>query len=120
MQQPIGANAPRTLSDGFARWREQLSGHPEATDAVMQQFHDNLYGPLFVYSVSRDFVRSCTTPMVVLPGNDQAHPFEIAEELAQLTPNAEFIPEWKEGAALETAFARVLEFLRANTPVASH
>jgi len=63
MQQPIGANAPRTVSDGFARWRDQLSGHPEATDAVLQQFHDNLYGPLFVYSVSREFVRSCTTPM---------------------------------------------------------
>jgi pimeloyl-ACP methyl ester carboxylesterase len=119
MQQPIGANAPRTVSDGFNRWRDQLSDHPEATPPVMQRFHDNLYGPLFVYSVTRDFVRSCTTPMIVLPGNDLAHPFEIAKELAELAPNAEFIPEWKEGAARESAFARVREFLRANRPVVS-
>ena len=119
MQQPIGANAPRSVSDGFARWRAALSSHPEATDAVLQQFHDNLYGPLFVYSVTREFVKSCTTPMAVLPGNDQAHPYEIAEELAQLAPNAEFIPDWKQRPALDSAFGRVREFLRVNTPVAS-
>jgi pimeloyl-ACP methyl ester carboxylesterase len=118
MQQPIGANAPRTESSGFDSWRAQLTGHPEAADAVMQQYHENLYGPLFVYSVSRDFVRSCTTPMVILPGNDQAHPYEIADELARLAPDAEFIPEWREGPALESAFQHVREFLRAHTPVA--
>jgi pimeloyl-ACP methyl ester carboxylesterase len=117
MQQPIGANAPRTVSDGFARWREQLSGHPEATDAILQRFHDNLYSPLFVYSVTREFVRACPTPMIVLPGNDQAHPFEIAEELASLAPNAELIPEWRDGPAFESAFTRVRAFLRAHTPV---
>jgi pimeloyl-ACP methyl ester carboxylesterase len=119
MQQPIGANAPRAVSDAWTNWRNGLSNHPEATDAVLGRFFQNLYSPLFVYSVDRDFVRSCATPMLVLPGNDQAHPYEIAEELAQLAPNAEFIPQWKEGAALEAAFARVREFLRANTPVAS-
>jgi pimeloyl-ACP methyl ester carboxylesterase len=119
MQQPIGANAPRTVSDGFNRWRDQLTNHPEATPAVMQRFHDNLYGPLFVYSVDRAFVHSCTMPMIVLPGNDQAHPYEIAKELAELAPNAEFIPEWRDGAARESAFTRVRDFLRAHTPVAS-
>jgi len=119
MQQPIGANAPRTPSEAFTSWRDQLIDHPEATDAVLKQFHENLYGPLFIYSVSREFVRSCAMPMVVLPGNDQAHPYEIAEELARIAPNAEFIPDWKEGAAMEAAFGRIREFLRANTPVTS-
>lgn len=119
MQQPIGANSPRTESGGFERWKASLTDHPEATETVLQAYHDSLYGPLFVYSVTRDFVRSCTTPMIVLPGNDQAHPYEIAEELAQLAPNAEFIPEWREGEALNGAFTRVREFLRSHTPVAS-
>jgi pimeloyl-ACP methyl ester carboxylesterase len=119
MQQPSGATAPRSDSGGFDRWAEQLTDHPEATPVVLQRFHDNLYRRLFVYSVDRDFVRSCTTPMIVLPGNDQSHPYEVARDIADLAPNAEFIPEWKEGAARESAFARVREFLRANTPVSS-
>jgi pimeloyl-ACP methyl ester carboxylesterase len=119
MQQPSGATAPRTVSGGFDRWAEQLTDHPEATPAVLQQFQRNLYRRSFVYTVDRDFVRLCTTPMIVLPGNDQSHPYEIAKDIADLAPNAEFIPEWKDGAALDSAFARVREFLRAHTPVAS-
>ena len=117
LQQPIGANQPRTETGAFDRWAESLKDHPEATPQVLKGFQDNLYGPLFVYSVSRDFVRSCTTPLLVLPGNDQAHPYEIAKELADTAPNAEFIPEWREGEA--KAFARVREFLRSHTPVSA-
>jgi hypothetical protein len=84
---------------------------------VLKAYQENLYGPLFVYSVSREFVRSCEKPLLVLPGNDQAHPYEIARELADLAPNAEFIAEWREGPAAEAAFQRVHEFLRSHTPV---
>jgi pimeloyl-ACP methyl ester carboxylesterase len=117
LQQPIGANEPRSVSGGFDRWKEALTGHPEATEAVLKAYQENLYDPLFVYSVSRDFVRSCDKPLLVLPGNDQAHPYEIARELADLAPNAEFVPEWREGPAAEAAFKRVREFLRSHTPV---
>ena len=55
-------------------------------------------------------------PSLVLAGNDAAHPFAIAEEIAALLPDAEFIPEWKEGAALEAAKARIREFFAAHTP----
>jgi hypothetical protein len=76
----------------------------------------NMYGPGFAYSVDRDFVRSCQTPCLVLAGNDAAHPFAIAEEIAELLPHAEFIPEWKAGEALETAKARMKAFLADHTP----
>jgi hypothetical protein len=55
----------------------------------------------------------------VLPGNDKAHPYEVAEEIARLAPNVEFIADWKEGAARDAAFARVREFLAAHTPTGS-
>lgn len=119
MQNPIGANSPRKESGGFDRWRATLTDHPEATEDVLNAYHENLYGPLFVFSVTRDFVRTCPAPMVILPGNDQTHPYEIAQELAELAPNAEFIAEWREGAAYDTAFKRVREFLRSHTPVAT-
>ena len=57
------------------------------------------------------------TPCLVLAGNDAAHPFAIAEEMAQLLPNGEFIPEWKEGAALVAATSRIKQFLAEHTPV---
>jgi hypothetical protein len=117
LQQPIGINQPRTDMTSFNTWRGSLPEHPEATDATFQTFFQNLYGPMFVYSVSRDFVRSCDKPLLVLPGNDQSHPYEIAQEVAELAPNAEFIADWKQGAAKDAAFARVRTFLAQHTPV---
>ena len=73
---------------------------------MLDAFYQNLYGPGFVYSVDRAFVSSCQTPCLVLAGNDEAHPLPISEELAKLLPNAEFIREWKEGAALVEARVR--------------
>ena len=46
-----------------------------------------------------------------------AHPLAISEELVQLLPHAEFIPEWKEGAPLAAAKARMQQFLVQHTPV---
>ena len=84
----------------FNAWAETLTDHPEATPQVLDAFHQNLYGPGFVYSADRAFVATCRTPCLVLAGNDEAHPFAISEEVAKLLPSAEFVPEWKEGAAL--------------------
>jgi pimeloyl-ACP methyl ester carboxylesterase len=106
---------PRTAR--FNAWAESLKDHPEVTEQVLDSFYRNLYGPGFVYSVDRAFVSSCQTPCLVLAGNDAAHPFPISEEVAKLLPNAEFIPEWKEGAALAAATTRMKQFLLDHTPV---
>src|SRR5437588_3667224 len=108
--QPSGRIGPDTgRPGGFDRWREALTGHPEATAEALDGFRRNLYRNDFVYTVSRDFARTCQTPLLVLAGNDDAHPFEVADELARLAPNAEFIPEWK-GAALPAALERIHTF----------
>jgi pimeloyl-ACP methyl ester carboxylesterase len=108
---------PATRSANFEAWAKTLQNHPEATEQVLEVFNQNLYGPGFVYSVDRTFVASCQTPCLVLAGNDAAHPFAISEELAKLLPHAELIPEWKEGAPLETAKTRMKQFLADHTPV---
>ena len=117
--QPIGRVAealpPRT--ERFNNWAASLTDHPEATEAVLDAFYRNLYEPGFAYSVDRDFVSSCQTPCLVLAGNDAAHPYAIAEEMAALLPNAEFIAEWKEGEPLAAARARMKQFLLEHTPV---
>ena len=115
--QPIGSvgEVSRTRSGSFAGWAETLKDHPEATDAVLDAFYWNLYGSGFAYSADRDFIKGCQTPCLVLAGNDAAHPFAIAEEIAQLLPDAEFIPEWKDGEPLIAAKTRMYAFLKAHT-----
>jgi pimeloyl-ACP methyl ester carboxylesterase len=118
LAQPIGRVGPMKPGRAarFDEWAKSLEGHPEATEEVLNAFYQNLYGPGFLYSVDREFVSSCRTPCLVLAGNDEAHPYLISEETAKLLPNAKFIPEWKEGAALESAKARVKSFLLEHTP----
>jgi hypothetical protein len=100
----------------FQAWADSLGDHPEATPAVLDAFYQNLYAPGFVYCVDRAFVSACTTPCLVLAGNDEAHPWPISEELSRQLPRCEFVPEWKTGAALASARARVKEFLVKHTP----
>jgi hypothetical protein len=100
----------------FNGWAETLKDHPEATPQVLDAFCHNLYAPGFVYCVDRAFVSKVQVPCLVLAGNDEAHPYPISEELSKLLPNCEFIPEWKTGAALNSAKARVKEFLAKHMP----
>lgn len=118
LAQPIGRVGP--MAPGrparFNAWAESLSDHPEATASILDAFCRNLYAPGFVYCVDRDFVKTVRTPCMVLAGNDEAHPHPISEELSKLLPDCEFVPEWKTGAALKSAQARVKEFLAKHTP----
>jgi len=103
-------------SPRFDEWAQGLKDHPEATGQVLDSFYQNLYGPGFVYSADRDFVKSVKTPCMVLYGNDDAHPYPISDEIAKLLPNNEAIVEWKTGAALEAAKPKVLAFFKQHTP----
>jgi pimeloyl-ACP methyl ester carboxylesterase len=111
----VGAMAPGRPAR-FNAWAESLTDHPEVTPPVLDAFCHNLYASGFVYCADRAFVKTVKTPCLVLAGNDEAHPGPISEELSKLLPNCEFIAEWKSGAALTAARARVKEFLAKHTP----
>lgn len=115
--QPSGRIGPLLgRRPSFDQWVETLTNHPELTEEALESMHRNMYTAGFVYTVPREFVPTCRTPLLIMAGNDHAHPFEIAQNLAQLAPNAEFVPEWKQGAALEAARTLVGEFLTRHTP----
>ena len=73
----------------------------------------------FVFTVTRDFVRACQTPILVLPDDVPAHPYAVAMEVANLAPNAEVsIYPWKEPKELiPQAVGQIRDFLRAHRPV---
>ena len=75
----------------------------------------------FVFTVTRDFVRQCRTPILVLPDDVPAHPYAVAMESARLAPNAEVsIYPWKDTAEhLAQALGHIRRFLRAHHPMAA-
>ena len=74
--------------------------------------------PDFVYSVSRDFAKSCQTPMLVLPDDVPAHPLVTSIDVASLCPNAEITAyPWKEPPELKArTINRARTFLKRHQP----
>jgi pimeloyl-ACP methyl ester carboxylesterase len=95
---------------------------PDVTMETVDAFLNRMYrtDPDFVFTVSRDFVRSCQTPILTLPDNVPAHPYEVAMEVANLAPNSEVsIYPWKETKEqIPEAVRHVREFLRKHSPAA--
>jgi hypothetical protein len=62
-------------------FRERRADVPIET---IEKYLHNLYRlrPDFVYSVSRDFARTCQTPMLVLPDDLAAHPLQTSIDIA--------------------------------------
>jgi len=122
LSQPVGhkPDKPDFMYDsGRDVWaKEFLARRPDVSMATIEQYLHNLYRvrPDFVYSVSRDFVKSCPTPMLVLPDDVVAHPLQVSIDIASLAPNAEItVFPWKEPTELK---ARTIN--RARTFLKRH
>jgi hypothetical protein len=100
---------------------EFLARRPDVTMATIEAYLHNLYRarPDFVYSVSRDFARSCQTPMLVMPDDTPTHPYRTSADVAALAPNAQStVYPWKEPAELKArTIEQVRAFLKRHLPV---
>jgi hypothetical protein len=74
--------------------------------------------PDFVFTVTRDFVRQCETPILILPDDTPPHPYAVAMECALLAPQSEVsLFPWKEPKErISLAVRQVRSFLRAHCP----
>jgi hypothetical protein len=70
----------------------------------------------FVFNVTRDFVRTVKTPLLILRGNDDYHPGETSDDIVKLAPHAEIINEWKTPETIGKTVERVRSFLKSHTP----
>src|ERR1044072_7737362 len=108
LSQPVGhkPEKPDYMYDaGKTVWGKELrERRPDVSAETIETYLHNLYRvrPDFVYSVSRDFAKSCQTPMLVLPDDVVAHPLQVSIDIASLCPNAEItVYPWKEPADLK-------------------
>ena len=98
---------------------------PDITMAMVDTFLTKMYrnNADFVYTVTRDFVKSCQTPILVLPDDVPAHPYAVAMESVHLAPNAQVsLYPWKDTPdKIPLAVRHVRTFLRAHRPaLAAH
>jgi pimeloyl-ACP methyl ester carboxylesterase len=124
MTQPSGHRA--SIPDQFFQrnitgWAPGLLAERSDLDqAQVEAFLSTMYrtNPDFVYTVSRDFVSNCQTPILVLPDDVDPHPYEVAMEVSMLAPNAQVsMYPWKDPVErIPMAVRHVRSFLQANTP----
>jgi pimeloyl-ACP methyl ester carboxylesterase len=122
LAQPSGfrEEAPTLMFDtNMQGWGpDYVKRHPDVTMAQVEAFLTKMYkaNPDFVWTVNRDFVRQCRTPVLILPDDIPAHPYKVAMEAAMLAPNAEVsMFPWKEPKErIPLAIRQIRSFLRAH------
>ena len=102
-------------------WGPALTARrPEITMEMVDKFLTKMYrtNPDFVFTVTRNFVRNCQTPVLILPDDIPAHPYAVAMEAAMLAPKAEVsMFPWKEPKErIPLAVRQIRSFLRAHRP----
>ncbi|HLW70224.1 MAG TPA: alpha/beta hydrolase [Candidatus Binataceae bacterium] len=116
LQNPIGLHENRAaFREMFDNWAGKLPAPRRISDGDFAAFRETMYGGDFVFSVSQDFVRSCTTPMLLLCGDDLYHPAPISDEIARLNPSIEVVKSWKSATSAPAAVKRVREFLKRHS-----
>ena len=124
LAQPSGYTAEHPTfyyDNNMKGWGPALSERrPEITMETVDRFLTKMYrdNPDFVFTVTRDFVRNCQTPVLILPDDIPAHPYPVAMEAAMLAPKAELsMFPWKQPPErIPLAVRQIRSFLRAHRP----
>jgi hypothetical protein len=121
--QPIGEDDTNTGLFGpkmWQPWAQNLIDKGASFNAAdADAFGHSLFDSGFVFSATRDELKGMQTPLLLLYGNDQAHPRGISVEVEQLLPNVETVYEWREGDAVTQATERMRAFLRSHQLVSA-
>ena len=124
LAQPVGYRPEmpdRFFENNMKGWGTPLAErNPDVTIEMAETFLSNMFraNPDFVFAVTRDFVKACQTPLMVLPDDTEGHPYDVAMESAMLAPNAQVsMYPWKEPKErIPLAVRHVRTFLQAHRP----
>ena len=125
LAQPVGwrpeMRDPKYPGVFWRTWGATLvAKRPEIKLEATDQFVANMFekNPDFVFTVTRDFVRGCQNPVLIMPDEVPPHPYAVAMESAMLAPKAEVTMfPWKEPKdRIPLAVRQVHSFLRAHRP----
>jgi pimeloyl-ACP methyl ester carboxylesterase len=118
LQNPIGLGDNRDTWDSSVKeYGETVRARdPSIAAEAVESFGRNMFGGDFVFSVTRDFVKTCATPLFLQPGTDKPHPAATSAEIAALAPDIEVQQDWRGPVHLNESIRRVRTFLDRTTP----
>ena len=122
--QPVGfrPELPNAMYESQSgSWATPLvERRPDITNEMTDQFLTRMFrtNPDFVFTVTRDFVRACQTPVLVLPDDSAGHALDAAIESAMLAPNGQLsMYPWKDTPEkIPLAVRHVRSFLLSHRP----
>jgi pimeloyl-ACP methyl ester carboxylesterase len=118
LMQPIGHDHTNDGVFGpemWTPWGQNLIDKGASFDLeTLNAFGRAMFDPDFVFSVSRDFLKSVPTPLLLLYGSDHAHPRGISVEVAGLLPNVETIERWRDPDVVPEVTERIRAFLKTH------
>jgi pimeloyl-ACP methyl ester carboxylesterase len=108
---------------GLNVWAPELmQRRSDVTIETIKSYLHNLYrvNPDFVYSVSRDFARSCKAPLLVMPDDTPAHPYQASMDVVALAPNVKVTAfPWRDPPEKKAeTISQVRDFLKSHQPAA--
>ncbi|HLF71675.1 MAG TPA: alpha/beta hydrolase [Dehalococcoidia bacterium] len=123
LEQPIGIDPDGSNLELFREriwqgWGNTLvEGRDDIDAAELQAFGEKMWGGDFVLNVTPEFVATVTTPILVMPGNDPAHPHAIGMEVARLAPGATLLEQWKEPPEIiPQTIEKIRDYFKAHVP----
>jgi hypothetical protein len=72
-----------------------------------------------VFTATRDDLKGFQTPLLLLYGDDRAHPRGISDEIAGLLPNVDVIQQWREAEVVPQVTEQMRRFLRSHQLVSA-
>jgi pimeloyl-ACP methyl ester carboxylesterase len=110
-----GPFAARIADDAGFR-ADVLALDPQRYVDIVTAWDEQLWGAEGPFvSVPESFVRTCPTPLLVLPGHDDFHPTATSERICAEAPNARCLDiECRSPAMIDATKATIREFLHAH------
>ena len=94
---------------------------PEVSMETVEKYFHSLWRaqPDFLFSVPREFIAKCRTPILVLPDDTPSHPLQTSIDVASLAPNSEItVFPWREPEELrQRVIEKVRRFLKSHAPL---
>lgn len=122
LEQPIGlidTNHEVFQDNIWKPWGENLvASRDDLTTNQLMAFGRAMWHQDFIFSIPKDRITAIQTPMLVLAGDDAAHPAEVSEELHELLPNSEYIEQWKSPELVPETTEAIRSYLRRQIDAA--
>jgi pimeloyl-ACP methyl ester carboxylesterase len=120
LMQPIGVDEADPGYFGPTMWtpwgQSLIEKGANLTMETVDAFGHSLFDSGGVFSVSYDFVKTVKTPLLLMDGDDRAHPKATSEDIVKLLPNIERVVRWRDEDVVASATEAMRSFLRKNTP----